>query len=80
MPAVSADGRWIAFWTRGAIVKAPLGGSPIMDIMADLQSAPWGLAWDADGCLFFGREAAGISQIAGGGQPKAVTTLREGET
>jgi serine/threonine-protein kinase len=79
VPAVSLDGRWIAFWARGEIIKAPVAGGPILDIVTALPHVPWGLAWDEDGRLYFGNEAGGISRVAGYGVPKSVTTLGDGE-
>ena len=58
VPAVSADGRWVAFWAGGAIRKVPVGGGPVMDLVPGFQDPPWGLAWDARGRLFIGRETA----------------------
>jgi len=54
-PAVSPDGQWIAFWSRGAIQKVALAGGPVMELVGGLEYAPSGLAWDGRGALYFGR-------------------------
>ena len=80
VPAVSADGRWVAFWAGGAIRKVPLGGGPVMDLASALGDPPWGLAWDVRGRLFFGRGNGGaIWMIPADGAPAAVTTVGESE-
>ena len=79
MPAVSADGQWVAFWAGGAIRKAPVGGGPAMELASGIADLPWGLAWDARGRLFFGRGAGGIWQVPPDGAPAAVTSVGEAE-
>jgi Tol biopolymer transport system component len=79
VPAVSADGQWVAFWSGGAIRKVPLGGGPAMDLAPGISTPPWGLAWDVRGRLYFGREDGRIWTIPPDGTPSAVTTVGEGE-
>jgi Tol biopolymer transport system component len=79
VPAVSADGQWVAFWSDGAIRKVPLGGGPAMDLAPGLSTPPWGLVWDVRGRLYFGREDGRIWTIPPDGTPSAVTTVGEGE-
>jgi serine/threonine protein kinase/Tol biopolymer transport system component len=80
VPAVSADGQWVAFWARRAIRKVPLGGGPAMDLVSGLANPPWGLVWDRSGRVFFGRSDDGrIWAIPPEGVPAAVTTLGEAE-
>jgi len=77
--AVSADGRWVAFWAAPAIRKVPLGGGPVMDLASGLARPPKGLAWSPGGQLFFGRDDGRIWAIPPEGAPGAVTTLGEAE-
>jgi serine/threonine-protein kinase len=79
VPAVSVDGQWVAFWEGGAIRKVLLGGGPVMELAAGLAAPPWGLVWDTEGRLFFGRDDRRIWTIPPGGPPRAVTTLAEAE-
>ena len=80
VPAVSADGQWVAFWAGEAIKKVPLGGGPVMDLASGIVDPPRGLAWDIHGRLFFGRGDGGsIWVIPADGVPKAATTVGEGE-
>jgi len=86
-PAISADGRWIAFWARGAIWKVPIaGGTPLEMMLFERDglnpafSAPFGLAWNDQGDLFFGsRNDRRIWRIPVSGAPHAVTSLIRGE-
>ncbi len=77
--AVSADGRWVAFWAAAAIRKVPLGGGPVMDLASGLARPPKGLAWSPGGQLFFGRDDGRIWAIPPEGVPAAVSALGEAE-
>ena len=81
VPAVSPDGQWVAFWAHGAIRKVPLGGGPVTDLASGPAGPPYGLVWDARGRMFYGRPVGGadlrIWQIPPGGEPTAVTSVRE---
>lgn len=80
VPAVSADGQWIAFWAAGAVKRVPLGGGPVMDLASGLSDPPRGLAWDVRGRLFFGKGDGGsIWMIPAEGAPSAVTTVGKAE-
>ena len=79
VPAVSPDGQWVAFWARGVIEKVPLAGGPITELMSHVDSRPFGLAWNADGGLFFDQSDNRIWKIPASGTPAAVTTLADGE-
>jgi serine/threonine-protein kinase len=50
MAAVSKDGRWVAFWTAGKILKTQVdgGGSPL--VLADATDIQ-GLSWSEDGFI-----------------------------
>ena len=73
-PAVSADGKWVAFWARRAIRKVPIGGGPATELAADVQYPPRGLAWGDRGRLYFSKEPDGtIWQVpADEGAPSVV--------
>jgi len=77
--AVSADGRWVAFWAARAIRKVPLAGGPVMALASGLARPPKGLAWSPGGQLFFGRDDGRIWVIPPEGVPAAVTALGEAE-
>jgi serine/threonine-protein kinase len=80
VPAVSADGQWVAFWANRAIKKVPLGGGPVMDLASGLADPPWGLAWGTGGRVYFGRSDDGrIWAIPPEGLPAAVTTVDDAE-
>ncbi|MGE5359372.1 MAG: protein kinase domain-containing protein [Bacteroidales bacterium] len=88
VPAVSPDGRWVAFWagdrtkgavTGGALNKVSLTGGPIVEIAPDIPAAPAGLAWDSTGWLYFGGGQDRIWRVRQGQKPTPVTTLGDGE-
>jgi serine/threonine-protein kinase len=80
VPAVSADGKWVAFWAGGAVRKVPVGGGPVTDLASELPDPPWGLTWDVRGRLFFGRGSGGsIWMIPAEGAPAPVTTVGKAE-
>jgi serine/threonine-protein kinase len=79
VPAVSPDGKWVAFYVGGVIKKMPLAGGPVVELMTVTRD-PVGLAWDDRGGLFFGNYIDGrIWRIPAEGPPQAFTTLGEGE-
>ena len=79
VPAVSADGQWVAFWAKGAIRKVAIGGGPVMDLATPLAEPPSGLAWDGTGRLFFGKVNDGIWVLPPGGAATAVSSVGEAE-
>jgi len=79
MPAVSADNQWVAFWAGGSIKKVPLGGGPVVVLVADVAELPWGLAWNATGSIFFNRADGRIWHVPFEGVPAAVTTVGDAE-
>ena len=75
-PAVSADGKWVAFWAKASIWKVSADGGPAMELAPGHRWPPRGIAWDDRGRLYFGTEPEGaIWQIpAGAGAPSVVST------
>ena len=77
-PAVSADGQWVAFWANRAIRKVAFEGGPVTELVRDVEIAPYGLAWDGRGRLFFGRwDDDRIWMVPPEGEPVPVTSLAE---
>ncbi len=77
LPALSPDGRWIAFFADGRLCKVPVGGgTPVA--LAEAR-APRGLSWLPDGSLVFSPLfRTGLWRIAAaGGAPVPVTSLDE---
>ncbi|HEX2455648.1 MAG TPA: protein kinase [Vicinamibacterales bacterium] len=77
-PALSPDGKWVAFFAGGAIRKAPIDGeAATIGTARDVR----GISWSDDGTLFLTADAAAplVSMPAAGGQQRPVTTLAAGE-
>jgi serine/threonine-protein kinase len=79
LPAVSSDGRWVAFWATSAIRRVPLGGGPAMEVTSGVVRPPKGLSWSADGRIFFAGDDGRIWTVSTGAPPEAVTSLGQGE-
>ncbi len=82
--AVSPDGQSVAFWADGQIKKASLAGGSVVTMASgpDFTSAPWGLAWDDNGRLYFGQMTPGVigridpgETIGPNDKPRLVTRL-----
>lgn len=78
-PAVSTDGKWVAFWAQGRLKKVPLAGGPVTDLASEIEFPPTGILWDHHGRLFFGKFGEGILQLDPGGVPKSLTKLSDVE-
>jgi Tol biopolymer transport system component/predicted Ser/Thr protein kinase len=77
-PALSADGRWVAFFADGAIRKAAIDGeASTIGNARDVR----GMSWSDEGTLFLTADAAShlVSMPAAGGPMRQVTTLAAGE-
>ena len=80
VPAVSQDGQWVAFWSRGVIRRMRLADGAVADVASGIAQPPVGLVWDDQGSLFFGNERDGrIWQIPAEGDSKPVTTVADAE-
>jgi eukaryotic-like serine/threonine-protein kinase len=79
VPVVSPDGTWVAFWSDGAIRKAPLAGGPSTVIADNVRPRPSGMDWGTTGLLVFDQGGGTVSRVRGGSSPEPVTKLEEGE-
>jgi eukaryotic-like serine/threonine-protein kinase len=83
VPAVSPDGRWVAFWASSTLKRVPLAGGLVEDIASNVWVPPAGVVWDSRGRLYLaGPPNLGgrIWQVpAAGGTPTPVTTIGERE-
>jgi eukaryotic-like serine/threonine-protein kinase len=86
--ALSPDGRWVAFWAAGAIRSVPLAGGPPAVVVDGLAEAPCGMAFGADGRLFYDSGPRGMAVVGGDGaiwsvdperKPTPVTKLLDDE-
>ena len=78
VPAVSRDGRSVAFWAAGTIKNVPITGGQVAEIASGVEAAPWGMTWGGSGRLYVAT-ADTISVIAPGRPPAPVTKLGEAE-
>jgi serine/threonine-protein kinase len=79
LPAVSPDGKWIAFVASSGLMKVAVtgGGAPVK--VCDMPSVR-GLTWVGNDSLVFGADS-GLQRVpAGGGEPETLTTLQPGES
>jgi serine/threonine-protein kinase len=77
-PFFSPDGRWIGFFSGGALKKVSSDGGPpvIVCSVPHTQGASWG----DDGFIYFARETAEILRVPEqGGTPKVVVPAASGE-
>ena len=74
-PAVSTDGRSVAFWAGGAIKRIPILGGPTSVLVPGLASPPRGMAWGPSGRLYYGRAEDRIWRVAPETASEPVTTL-----
>ena len=75
VPAISADGQWIAFWAANALKKVPVTGDPVVEVQR-LDVPPTGLVWDHRGGLLFSISHSHIQQA---GTETPLTTLGKTE-
>jgi len=78
VPAVSADGRWVAFWAGGSIKQVPLSSGPATTLASGIKIPPPSMVWDARGNLYYGWGR--IRKLAADGAQTAVTPDVAGET
>ena len=72
MPFVSPDGRWVGFWSSGALKKIPIDGSGPATTICE-TTLPYGATWGTDDTIIFSRGQAGLWRVpAAGGTAQAV--------
>jgi Tol biopolymer transport system component len=74
----SPDSRYVGFVAGGKLKKVEAVGGPPQDV-ADAKGFTGG-TWNRDGIIVFGTPAGLFRVSAEGGQPEAVTTVKEPET
>jgi DNA-binding winged helix-turn-helix (wHTH) protein/Tol biopolymer transport system component len=81
LPFLSPDGKWVGFWSPGALRRVPIEGGPVSTICAvDVRTPPYGATWLGNDHVVFARVIGPLMKVsAGGGLPEPVTTLRRGE-
>ncbi len=75
-PFFSPDGRWVGFWSRNKLKKAPLDGGPPVEIcdVPTNNAGLFGTSWGSDDTIVFSAHGTGIAKVpAGGGTPSDVT-------
>jgi serine/threonine protein kinase len=72
----SSDGRWIGFWSDGALKKVSSAGGPAVEICRTPQ--PSGASWGTNDVIVFAGMSAGLSRVpASGGKAEEFTKLDE---
>ena len=72
LPFTSPDGRWVGFWSAGALKKIPIDGSGPATTICE-TTLPFGASWGADDTIIFSRSREGLLRVpAAGGTPQAV--------
>jgi eukaryotic-like serine/threonine-protein kinase len=75
MPFTSPDGRWVGFWSSGALRKVPIDGSGPAAMICE-TTLPFGASWGADDTIVFSRSREGLWRVPGaGGTAQAVIKL-----
>ena len=71
MPFVSPDGRWVGFWSSGALKKVPIDGSGPATTICETTLPR--ATWAADDTIIFSLGQAGLWRVpAAGGTAQAV--------
>ena len=71
-PFFSPDGRWVGFWSAGALKKTPVGGSGPPTPICDTPEV-FGASWGSDDTIIYSRQILGVWSVpAAGGTPQAV--------
>jgi serine/threonine-protein kinase len=66
LPFTSPDGRWVGFWSSGALKKVPVdGGGPATTICE--TTLPFGASWGADDTIVFSRAGRGLWRVPAAG-------------
>ena len=71
-PFFSPDGRWVGFWSGGALKKTPADGSGPATTMCEIP-AMFGASWGANNAIIFSRAQEGLWRVsADGGTPERI--------
>jgi eukaryotic-like serine/threonine-protein kinase len=77
-PFFSPDGQWIGFHQQGQLKRVSVAGGAPVSLSAALN--PWGVNWDADGVIRYGKGSDGIWQVSpNGGAPTRSIAVGQGE-
>jgi serine/threonine-protein kinase len=72
-PFFSPDGRWVGFWSGGALKKTSSDGSGPPTTICNSPEM-FGASWGSDDTIVFARQAEGLFRVsAAGGTPQALT-------
>jgi Tol biopolymer transport system component len=77
-PFFSPDGRWVAFYANGSILKAAVaGGSPIK--VTDTTETNYGATWNHDDTIIFPQSfSSGLQRVRAGGSAQENLTKPDG--
>ena len=78
-PFFSPDGRWVAYFGEGVLLRVAFDGGPPVPIVGNTGGQSRGAAWLADGSVVYSPDAATplLRVSESGGQPQNLTTLRK---
>ena len=65
-PFFSPDGRWVGFWTGGALKKTSIGGSGPPTTICETPMV-YGASWGADDTIIFARQTEGLWRVPAAG-------------
>jgi serine/threonine-protein kinase len=75
LPAISPDGRWVAFVRHGQIFRVPLGGGAEQPIVAAGRTYPLGIAWGAGDVIVWSVGARLMKATVAGGTPEVLAAV-----
>ena len=71
-PFFSPDGRWVGFWSGGALKKTSIGGSGPATTICETP-AVFGASWGSDETIIYSRQNFGLWSVpTAGGTPQAI--------
>ena len=80
-PFFSPDGRWVGFWSAGALKKVAAGGSGPATTICETPVV-FGASWGSDDTIVFARHFQGLWRVpagVGAAQPLAMPDRQKGE-
>jgi serine/threonine-protein kinase len=76
-PAISPDGKWVAYWVAGQIWKVPIGGGTAVPLARGTN--PLGIDWDESGVVYTSDND--VYRVSGdGGEPDLIVDLPTGSS